>query len=201
MEIINLSNKTKHQICNYEKNNYNSYSKKNSIISLKKKEFNQMFSNKKEKQKNDVIENIMLNKYYWCELPNKIKETNPVILDEYEKTKKYNPKLIENSLFGKNTRVYDKINQIVRFWGNLCNYVYPIIKSEKFKIDKLIIVNKKISFIEQDNLILNKHNRNIKLPKLFTNSSNKNIVFINPNKIKRSKSVMEIFTQKDSLII
>ena len=36
---------------------------------------------------------------------------------------------------------------------------------------------------------------------LFVNSSNKNIVFINPNKIKRSKSVMEIFTQKDSLII
>ena len=83
----------------------------------------------------------------------------------------------------------------------MCNYVYPIIKSEKFKIDKLRIVNKKISFIEQDNLILNKHNLNIKLPKLFTNSSNKNIVFINPNKIKRSKSVMEIFTQKDSLII
>ena len=83
----------------------------------------------------------------------------------------------------------------------MCNYVYPIIKSEKFKIDKLRIVNKKISFIEQDNLILNKHNLNIKLPKLFTNSSNKNIVFINQNKIKRSKSVMEIFTQKDSLII
>ena len=143
----------------------------------------------------------MLKKYYWCELPNKIKQTNPVILEQYEQNKKKNPKLIENSLYGNNTKIYDKINRVVRFWGNLCNYVYPIIKSEKFKKEKKIIENNKINLLEKNNLILNKINQNIKLPKLFTNSSKNNFRTISPIKIKRTKSVMEILTKRDSLII
>ncbi len=143
----------------------------------------------------------MLKKYYWCELPNKIKETNPVILEEYEQNKKKNPKLIENSLYGNNTKVYDKINQIVRFWGNLCNYVYPIIKTEKFKEEKKRIKNKNENLLQKNNLILNNNYQNVKLPKLFTNSSNKNFLSKNPIKIKRTKSVLEILTKRDSLII
>ena len=201
MNIINLSNKSTIQEYSNRSINNSSNSLEKSIISLRKKKHNEMFNYNKEKRKNDVIENMMLKKYYWCELPNKIKETNPVILEEYEQNKKKNPKLIENSLFGNNTKVYDKINQIVRFWGNLCNYVYPIIKTEKFKEEKKRIKNKNENLLQKNNLILNNNYQNVKLPKLFTNSSNKNFLSKNPIKIKRTKSVLEILTKRDSLII
>ena len=201
MNIINLSNKSTLQEYSHRKNNSNSFSLKESTISENKKPFNEFFDSMNENKKKDIIENIMLKKYYWCELPNKIKQTNPVILEQYEQNKKKNPKLIENSLYGNNTKIYDKINRVVRFWGNLCNYVYPIIKSEKFKKEKKLIENNKINLLEKNNLILNKINQNIKLPKLFTNSSKNNFRTISPIKIKRTKSVMEILTKRDSLII
>jgi hypothetical protein len=76
-----------------------------------------------------------------------------------------------------------------------------LLKLKNSKKKKKRIKNKNENLLQKNNLILNKNYQNVKLPKLFTNSSNKNFLSINPIKIKRTKSVLEILTKRDSLII
>ena len=205
MNIINFPKTTK----SYNLNSFQSNKTERNISSNKeipKIKFIGISKNKKLQKinSNRALENSLLNKYYWCDIPSKIKETNNVILGEYKRIKKKFPREIENSLIGDDTKMYDKIKKAIRFWGSFCNYAYPIIQSDKFKVNKKLLKNLDNDF-NFDNL--RKKNK-IKLPKLYTNSSEKYINLKKNNKnfnsffgIKKSKSVMKIFIGKGNSIL
>ena len=84
--------------------------------------------------------------------------------------KKYD---IKNSLMLNDFRVYNRIHQVVRFWSKFINYACPIFQVQKFTLNsqKYKDENNNYSF-SMDNF--NKscfYDKNIKLPKLYTNSS------------------------------
>ena len=84
--------------------------------------------------------------------------------------KKYD---IKNSLMLNDFRVYNRIHQVVRFWSKFINYACPIFQVQKFTLNsqKYKDENNNASY-SMDNF--NKscfYDKNIKLPKLYTNSS------------------------------
>ncbi len=93
---------------------------------------------------------------------------------------------IEYSLYGDNTKVYDKINKVVRFWGSFCNYAYPIIQLEKYKIRKKSYDKKELEYFTFENL------KKFKLPKLYTNSSDKSINFNHIQSKQKSHRVIKL---------
>lgn len=112
--------------------------------------------------------------------------------------KKYD---IKNSLMLKDFRVYNRIHQVVRFWSKFINYACPIFQVQKFTLNsqKYKDDNNNISSLMDS---LNKscfYDKNIKLPKLYTNSSK---IFktgeIKDNKFfRRNKSTINYNSFKD----
>ena len=85
--------------------------------------------------------------------------------------KKYD---IKESLMLDDFRVYNRIHQVVRFWSRFINYACPIFQVQKFNLNsqKLKDENKTNSNSSMDNYNKNNFNyKNVKLPKLYTNSS------------------------------
>lgn len=83
--------------------------------------------------------------------------------------KKYD---IKKSLRLNDFRIYNKIHKVMRFWGKLANYACPIFQVQKFSLSSQKYKENKIKFSLEN---LNKSDlaeKNIKLPVLYTNSSN-----------------------------
>jgi len=87
---------------------------------------------------------------------------NNLLLQNY-KNYLNNQRDIESSLIGSNTNLYQRIQKIVRFWGTVCNYSFP-----KFQLQKLNLQTRNLHF---KNFRKSISQSNIKLPKLYTNSS------------------------------
>ena len=195
MNIINF-NKKKDLSLDYINNNKNNnkhnitsninYSK----VSIPKIKINRLNRNVEinNKSKSDrTVETNLLNKYYWCELKYKKQQERKKLLKHYNIINlKKEKRKIENSLYGDNTKLYDKINKVVRVWESFCNYAYPIIQLEKYKIR-----NKSYDKNDLEYLTFENH-KNCKLPKLYTNSSDKNINFNHIQSKKKSHRVIKI---------
>ena len=195
MNIINFNKKKDLSLdtINNNKNN-NKHNKTSNInyskISIPKIKLNRLNSNLeiKNKSKSDrTVETNLLNKYYWCELRYKKQQERKKLLKHYNIINlKKEKRKIEYSLYGDNTKVYDKINKVVRFWGSFCNYAYPIIQLEKYKIRKKSYDKKELEYFTFENL------KKFKLPKLYTNSSDKSINFNHIQSKQKSHRVIKL---------
>ena len=140
---------------------------------------------KEVKNKKDIKELIYFfkDKFYQSELaPKKGEEVNRLILKNYPQFEK---KTIYKSLIGQKPGVYDHIRKAIRFWEGFCNYSFPIILRDKFAQQ---IAQKK----KKENII--------KLPQLYTNSSQKSKLSKSFNQkanchIHKSKSSLDIFVK------
>ena len=195
MNIINLNKKkvlSLDYINNHQNNNeHNITSNINNFkINITKIKLNHLNSNLEKKNKSKsyrTVETNLLNKYYWCELKYKKEQQRKKLLKNYNIINlKKGKRKIENSLYGDNTKLYDKINKVVRFWESFCNYAYPIVQLEKYKIRK-----KSYDKIELKNFTLN-NSKKIKLPKLYTNSSEKIINFNHIQSKQKSRGVIKL---------
>ena len=195
MNIINLNKKkvlSLDYINNHQNNNeHNITSNINHFkINIAKIKLNHLNSNleKKNKSKSDrTVETNLLNKYYWCELKYKKEQQRKKLLKNYNIINlKKGKRKIENSLYGDNTKLYDKINKVVRFWESFCNYAYPIIQLEKYKIRKKSYDKKELEYFTFENL------KKFKLPKLYTNSSEKIINFNHIQSKQKSRGVIKL---------
>ena len=195
MNIINFNKKKDLSLdtINNNKNN-NKHNKTSNInyskISIPKIKLNRLNSNLeiKNKSKSDrTVETNLLNKYYWCELRYKKQQERKKLLKHYNIINlKKEKRKIEYSLYGDNTKVYDKINKVVRFWGSFCNYAYPIIQLEKYKIRKKSYDKKELEYFTFENL------KKFKLPKLYANSSDKSINFNHIQSKQKSHRVIKL---------
>ena len=162
-------------------------------ISVSKKDFSSIVENEVKSQKDPVIAFFNRN-FYSCEVPvpKKIVD-NQKILDYYikdkEKKEKYKQLLklkhysnnkmklrnmnnlkqnqykknnIKQSLMLNDFRLYNRIHQVVRFWNKFINYACPIFQVQKFSLNNNISSSMDKSCLKE---------KNIKLPKLYTNSS------------------------------
>jgi len=116
----------------------------------------------KEKYKRLNYEKLILKKNKILNKLNK-KKYQPMLLKKYD---------IKNSLRLNDFSIYDKIHKVVRFWGKFANYACPIFQVQRFSLSNQKYNENKIKF-SQDNLIKNDlSDKNLKLPILYTNSSN-----------------------------
>ena len=87
-------------------------------------------------------------------------------------SKKYD---IKDSLLLNDFRIYNRIHQVIRFWSKFLNYACPIFQVQKFTINSQKYHKNEggnIGSSSVDNLNRSCFNdKNIKLPKLYTNSS------------------------------
>ena len=116
----------------------------------------------KEKYKRLNYEKLILKKNKILNKLNK-KKYQPMLLKKYD---------IKNSLRLNDFSIYDKIHKVVRFWGKFANYACPIFQVQKFSLSNQKYNENKIKFSQEN---LNKsdlNDKNIKLPILYTNSSN-----------------------------
>ena len=100
--------------------------------------------------------------------------------------KKYD---IKQSLMLNDFRLYNRIHKVVRFWNKFINYACPIFQVQKFTINsQKFHKNENGINSSMDNL-----NNNIRLPKLYTNSSRIfNSRLIHKNKfLKKSNSTID----------
>ena len=117
---------------------------------------------RKEKYKRLNYEKLILKKNKILNKLNK-KKYQPMLLKKYD---------IKNSLRLNDFSIYDKIHKVVRFWGKFANYACPIFQVQRFSLSNQKYNENKIKF-SQDNLIKNDlSDKNLKLPILYTNSSN-----------------------------
>jgi hypothetical protein len=116
----------------------------------------------KEKYKRLNYEKLILKKNKILNKLNK-KKYQPMLLKKYD---------IKNSLRLNDFSIYDKIHKVVRFWGKFANYACPIFQVQRFSLSNQKYNENKIKF-SQDNLNKNDlSDKNLKLPILYTNSSN-----------------------------
>ena len=116
----------------------------------------------KEKYKRLNYEKLILKKNKILNKLNK-KKYQPMLLKKYD---------IKNSLRLNDFSIYDKIHKVVRFWGKFANYACPIFQVQRFSLSNQKYNENKIKFSQEN---LNKsdlNDKNIKLPILYTNSSN-----------------------------
>ena len=191
MNIINFNKKKDLSLDTINNNKHNITSNINySKVSIPKIKINRLNRNVEinNKSKSDrTVETNLLNKYYWCELRYKKQQERKKLLKHYNIINlKKEKRKIEYSLYGDNTKVYDKINKVVRFWGSFCNYAYPIIQLEKYKIRKKSYDKKELEYFTFENL------KKFKLPKLYTNSSDKSINFNHIQSKQKSHRVIKL---------
>ena len=117
---------------------------------------------RKDKYKRLKYEKLMLKKNKIMNKFNK-KKYQPMSEKKYD---------IKNSLRLNDFSIYNKIHKVVRFWGKFANYACPIFQVQKFSLSNQKYNENKIKFSQEN---LNKsdlNDKNIKLPILYTNSSN-----------------------------
>lgn len=87
---------------------------------------------------------------------------------DYEENNDINNKEgIKKSLMLNDFSMYNRIRKVVRFWGKFINYACPIFQVQKFSLNGKKYRSNSNKYIEENN----KNSNNIKLPKLYTNSS------------------------------
>ena len=183
--------------------NENNISTKKKGGPAKKNEFTSIDEFKAKSHKDPVIAFFNRN-FYSCEIPvsKKILD-NQKILDYYLKDKENKEKFkqllkfnkisssnkskslnlkqnsykkydIKQSLMLNDFRLYNRIHQVVRFWGKFINYACPIFQVQKFSLNSQKYKdennNSNIFNFSMDNKSYC-HDKIGKLPKLYTNSS------------------------------
>lgn len=111
----------------------------------------------------DYIESFFKGKYYKNQLP--VSESflmRQFLIGNY-KDKDLSKRKISKSLFLNNLEKYNKIKKTIRFWGRLCDFVYPIYQLDKLNFHKLSLKS-------------STQKPEIKLPKLYTNGSYKQLI-------------------------
>ena len=74
---------------------------------------------------NETLLRFYKNHFFDAEIPPRKKQVlNRLILENYPK---YNRKTICNSLIGNKEGKFKEMHKIVRFWGRICEHVYPCI--------------------------------------------------------------------------
>ena len=188
-------------------------------LKLSKNSFKDNENKEKMKQYKDPVIAFFNRDFYCCEVPiSKKIVDNQKILDYYLKDKENKEKYkqflklnkmpfdnrhmnkslnlrnekkydIKQSLMLNDFRLYNRIHKVVRFWNKFINYACPIFQVQKFTINsQKFHKNESGVNSSMDNL-----NNNIRLPKLYTNSSRVfNNKLIHKNKfLKKSKSVID----------
>ena len=79
---------------------------------------------------------------------------------------------IRKSLRLDDFRIYNKIHKVVRFWGKFANYACPIFQVQKLSLSSQLYKGNKIKFSQENLDKSDLNDKNIKLPVLYTNSSN-----------------------------
>ena len=204
--------------------NKNNISTKKKGGPAKKNEFTSIDEFKAKSHKDPVIAFFNRN-FYSCEIPvSKKIHDNQKILDYYlkdkenkekfkqllklkkisssNKTKSLNLKQnsykkydIKQSLMLNDFRLYNRIHQVVRFWGKFINYACPIFQVQKFALNSQKYKDENNNSNNLNSSMDKKsyyHDKNGKLPKLYTNSSKKfKIGEIKDNKFfRRNKSTI-----------
>ena len=97
---------------------------------------------------------------------------NNIRIVEFKKNS-YKRNDIKQSLMLNDFRLYNRIHQVVRFWNKFINYACPIFQLQKFSLNsqKYKIENNNISSSMDKSNKSYFNDKNIKLPKLYTNSS------------------------------
>jgi hypothetical protein len=188
-------------------------------LKLSKNTFKDNEKKVKMKQYKDPVIAFFNRDFYCCEVPiSKKIVDNQKILDYYLKDKENKEKYkqflklnkmpfdnrhmnkslnlrnekkydIKQSLMLNDFRLYNRIHKVVRFWNKFINYACPIFQVQKFTINsQKFHKNENGINSSMDNL-----NNNIRLPKLYTNSSRVfNSRSIHKNKfLKKSKSTVD----------
>ena len=115
---------------------------------------------------NETLLKFYKNHFFDAEVPQRKKQLlNRLILENYPK---YNKKTICASLIGNKDGKFNEMKKIVRFWGRICEHVYPSIYQGKYCINlfEKNYRNNSCGDIKGFNSV-----KNAKLPKLYTNSS------------------------------
>ena len=109
----------------------------------------------KDKEKKEKYKQLLkLNHYSNNKM--KLRNINNVKQNSYKKND------IKQSLMLNDFRLYNRIHQVVRFWNKFINYACPIFQVQKFSLNNNINSSMDKSYLKE---------KNIKLPKLYTNSS------------------------------
>ena len=142
----------------------------------------------KDKETKEKYKQLLKAKH--SSLNNKNKKTLNLKQNSYKKND------IKQSLMLNDFRLYNRIHQVVRFWNKFINYACPIFQVQKFSLNSQKYKNENNNISSSmDNF--NKscfQDKNIKLPKLYTNSSKifKNSEIKENKFYRRNKSTVDI---------
>jgi hypothetical protein len=165
----NNNNKNKNSEKNHYKDNVYNYFRRNFYendvqipkkIQLNRQILNYFLQDRKNEEKSRLLklEKTNSNKYRFNSEKN-------IFVNE-------NKKDIKESLILDDFRIYNRIHKVLRFWGKLTNFACPLFQVQKFSLNSEQYKRDKIKYsLEETNNNNNNTEKNIKLPKLYTNST------------------------------